>query len=38
MSVLIQALQNQDGIVRGNAASALGSIGSGAKDAVPALM
>ena len=35
---LIQALQNQDGIVRSYAASALGGIGSGTKDAVPALI
>jgi HEAT repeat protein len=38
VSVLIQALQNQDGIVRADAAYVLGAIGESAKDAVPALI
>src|SRR5262245_6539542 len=38
ISDLTQRLQSQDSIIRRNAAYALGQIGAGAKEAVPALI
>ena len=38
LNTLVQALKDQNGDVRKNAASTLGSIGEGAVNAVPALV